>query len=71
MSRIELQRHWSALTRGRGTFVSEKTSDRLRASELLGRSLGVFLDRVETTNLDIDLGSMTVAQLREKLEAPA
>ena len=45
MSIIELQEFWSDFCRN--TYV--KDNDRLKASELLGKSKGAFLDRVEAT----------------------
>lgn len=43
LTREELQRWWSTVTRDHETTMK----DRLRASELLGKSRGEFTDRVE------------------------
>ena len=34
------------------TYLEEKTGDRLRATELLGKSQGDFIERVELMNLN-------------------
>lgn len=48
MTREERQKLWSDLARN----VDETTRDRLRATELLGKSEGDFLDRQELTGKD-------------------
>ena len=42
--RDELQRFWTELAQGQG---GDETKDRLKASELLGKSQAVFIQRVE------------------------
>ena len=35
------------------TYLEEKTGDRLRATELLGKSQGDFIERIEHNNLNV------------------
>lgn len=42
-----VQRFWSAIVDGRGTYVLLKMRDRLKASELLVRSQGGFSDKLQ------------------------
>jgi len=66
--REELQAFWTTIVKD----VEQVMRDRLKASELLGKSLGLFLDRVDLTNTDgnlapvvnIDLTSLSVDELR-------
>lgn len=45
MDREALQRFWSDMTLGRGEFEGAKHTDRLKASELLGKCQALFTDR--------------------------
>ena len=64
-SRIDRQRFWTEV------MYSEEveTKDRLRASEILGKSQGDFIERVEVTNYNIDLSSLTDEEIQELEEA--
>jgi phage terminase small subunit len=44
-TREERQRFWTAVLRGTGAFARTTMKDRLRASELLGRSQADFVER--------------------------
>ena len=57
--RKERQRFWTAIMKD----TSAKISDRLRASELLGRSEGDFLDRTEV-ELNIETGVIRLPELK-------
>ena len=41
---MEIKEFWSSVMRD----IEEKTTDRLKASELLGKSAAMFIDKVET-----------------------
>ena len=49
LTRDERQPLWSDIALGRGIYKDTAVRDRLRASELLGRSQGNFVDRHEHT----------------------
>ncbi len=62
----ELRQHWTRIMRGdpvarstTGQIVPASIAMRLRASELLGRSLGCFLDRTEHSG-QVSLGRVVV-----------
>ena len=49
LTREERQRFWSDVTLGRGAYAKAPLHDRLKASELLGKSQADFVDRHELT----------------------
>ena len=63
MDKNELQQLWSKKAR------DDKSPHQMQASVLMGRSLGVFVDRAESLNigLELDLGSMTTQQLKHRV----
>jgi phage terminase small subunit len=46
-TREQRQRFWTTVASGAGTFAKASLRDRLKASELLGRSQADFVERVE------------------------
>lgn len=68
----ELRQWWTTLIRGER---DAEMKERLKASELLGKSQGAFLDRVDITNSDgslaptIDVSKLSTETLRELLKA--
>lgn len=59
-TREERQAFWTAIMRDAG----EKTTDRLKASELMGKSQADFLDRVDHSNSDGSMKSVEVVFVR-------
>ena len=57
MDRTARQRLWSEVTQGRGPYADAPLRDRLRASELLGKSQGDFIERHEVS------GTLTLVDL--------
>ena len=58
---IERQRFWTAIMRGQ---MPEVESLQIKASEILGRAQGDFIQKVEVTN---DLATLTDDELDEKI----
>jgi phage terminase small subunit len=48
-TRAERQRFWTDVARGAGLFAKASLRDRLKASELLGKSQADFVERIEHT----------------------
>ena len=51
-TREERQQFWTAVERGQGPYAKASLKDRLRASELLGKTQADFVDRHELTSGD-------------------
>ena len=64
-TREDRQRFWTEVMYNEEV----ETKDRLRASEILGKSQGDFIERVEVTNYNIDLSSLTDEEIQELEEA--
>jgi phage terminase small subunit len=47
--RKQLQQLWTAVALGKGRYAKSSLKDRLKASELLGKSQAVFIDKHEHT----------------------
>lgn len=67
-SAIERQQFWTSIMRAEGEFSGSELKDRIKAAELLGKTQGDFIERVEQVNFNFDdLQNMT----DEELEALA
>jgi len=67
-SREEIQQFWTDVMTG---LESEDMKDRLKASELLAKSEGYFLDRHEVTGKDgapIELKSMSLREIEAQIK---
>src|SRR5512138_975148 len=63
MTRARRQEFWSDVSEGRGDFSKASLKDRLKASELLGKSQADFIERHEhDVNVTVD-----VSRARERL----
>ena len=48
--------------------IEVKTNDKIKALELMGKYLGMFVDKVETKNLNIDLTDVPDSELDAEIE---
>jgi len=48
--------------------IEVKTNDKIKALELMGKYLGMFVDKVETKNLNIDLTNVPDNELDAEIE---
>ena len=72
----ELREWWTSIIRGTGEAGDgAELKEQLRASDLLGKSQGAFLDRLDLTNSDgslaptIDVSKLSTEVLRELMRA--
>lgn len=72
----ELREWWTAIIRGTGKAgAGAELKEQLKASDLLGKSQGAFLDRLDLTNSDgsltptIDVSKLSTEVLRELMRA--
>ena len=72
LERKDLQRFWSDVTAGRFEWQEAPLKDRLRASELLGKSQGLFVEqhKVEVSG-SLDFASMTDEELDDYIVSKA
>ena len=72
----ELREWWTSIIRGTGKAgAGAELKEQLKASDLLGKSQGAFLDRLDLTNSDgsltptIDVSKLSTEVLRELMRA--
>lgn len=72
----ELREWWTSIIRGTGKAgAAAELKEQLKASDLLGKSQGAFLDRLDLTNSDgslaptIDVSKLSTEVLRELMRA--
>lgn len=64
-TREDRQRFWTEVMESGGVEMK----DRLRASEILGKSQADFVDRIESVNYNIDLSGLSDEEIQELEEA--
>jgi phage terminase small subunit len=69
LDREELQQFWSAVTLAREEFQSTGMTDRLRASELLGKTQKLFSERVDVHHFDHE-GHLAAIEERRRAGVP-